>query len=101
RTNYIKEEKEQDLVRWAIKGLFRRLDEKVPPDLQQRMKDIKDAGEKELAALLADARERLGKREDLENQKDLNIAMVQMTSHLDPYSTYLPQEDRQFGQETT
>jgi len=98
--DYVKEQKQEDLVVWAIKGLYQRLDEKVPGDIKDRLEHAKDMGEKELTALLADARQRLGNREDLANHKDLDIALQRMLSHLDPYTTYIdPEMKKQFEQE--
>jgi C-terminal peptidase prc len=97
RDNYVKEEKQEDLVVWAIKGLYQRLEEKIPTDIRERLDKAKDLGEKDLTALLADVRERLGKREDLANHKDLDIALQRMLSHLDPYTTYIdPETKKQF-----
>jgi C-terminal peptidase prc len=100
RDNYVKEEKQHDLVVWAIKGLYQRLDEKIPQDIRKGLDNAKDMGEKELTALLADVREQLGNREDLANHKDLDIALQRMLSHLDPYTTYIdPETKKQFEQE--
>ena len=100
RESYVKEEKQEDLVAWAIRGLYQRLDEKIPPDIKKRLDDIKGMGEKELTSLLADVRERFGNREDLANHKDLDIALQRMLSHLDPYTTYIdPEMKKQFEQE--
>src|SRR6266849_3961314 len=100
RDNYVKEEKQHDLVVWAIKGLYQRLDEKIPQDIRKRLDNAKEMGEKELTALLADVREQLGNREDLANHKDLDIALQRMLSHLDPYTTYIdPETKKQFEQE--
>jgi C-terminal peptidase prc len=97
RDNYVKEEKQEELVVWAIKGIYQRLEEKIPADIRERLDHVKDLGEKELTALLADVRERLGNREDLDNHKDLDIALQRMLSHLDPYTTYIdPETKKQF-----
>jgi carboxyl-terminal processing protease len=44
--------------------------------------------EDELTGLLADAREHLGRREDLDKNKDMDIALQRMMRNLDPYTTY-------------
>src|SRR5262249_32852415 len=51
RDNYVKEVNQGELVGWAIRGLFRRLDEKIPADIQERMAKIKEMKEAELAVL--------------------------------------------------
>jgi C-terminal peptidase prc len=88
REGYLEEMNQGTLVGWAVRGLYRRIDEKIPTELQERLTKAKELKEADLTVLLADARERLGKREDLDNHKDIDIAMQSMTSHLDPYTTY-------------
>jgi C-terminal peptidase prc len=100
RESYVKEVKQEDLVAWAIRGLYQRLDEKIPADIKERLEQIKEMSEKELTGLLADVRERFGNREDLANHKDLDVALQRMLSHLDPYTTYIdPEMKKQFEQE--
>jgi C-terminal peptidase prc len=100
RESYVKEIKQEDLVVWAIRGLYQRLDEKIPPDIKQRLDKAKEMSERDLTGLLADVRERLGSREDLSNHKDLDVALQRMLSHLDPYTTYIdPEMKKQFEQE--
>jgi C-terminal peptidase prc len=94
KDNYVKEVQQGDLVAWAVRGLYRRLEEKVPQDIQDRLGKVRDLSEKELIELLADAREHLGKREDLDSHHDIDIALQRMMDqhHLDPYSTYIDPE---------
>jgi len=87
--NYVKKIKLGELVNWAIRGLYRRIDEKIPDEIKARLDKAKSQGEEELKVLLADVREQLGKREDLENHKDIDYALQMMTRHLDPYTTYI------------
>src|SRR5262249_30562256 len=61
-------------------------------------------GRRELALLqlLADARQKLGKREDLDSSKDLNITLQRMLHRLDPYTTWIdPESKRKFDDEIT
>jgi C-terminal peptidase prc len=92
--NYVKELNRGQLVEWAIRGLYRSLDEHMPDELAKKvagLKDVKDSAE--LRALLIEARERLGKREDLDNHKDIDDALLRMTRHLDPYTNFITPED--------
>src|SRR5262249_38968805 len=82
RARYVKETNSGELVGWAIRGLYKRLEEKVPEDVADKLAKVKDLKESELATLLADAREKLGKREDLDGHKDVDIALQRMMSHL-------------------
>jgi carboxyl-terminal processing protease len=101
RENYVKDIKQGDLVAWAIRGLYRQLEEKVPAEIRERLDSLKEMSEADLTALLADVRERLGEREDLANHKDLDISLQRMLAHLDPYTTYFdPETVARFDQET-
>jgi C-terminal peptidase prc len=93
--NYVKKLDAGDMVAWGLRGLYRRIDEKVPEDIEERLKGVKDLKPADLTALLADARQALGKREDLDKHKDLDLTLQRMTSHLDPYTTYVDPETKQ------
>jgi C-terminal peptidase prc len=89
RKNYVKETSAGEMAGWAIRGLYRRIDEKIPDDVQAKLKDIKSMKDAELVTWLADVREKLGKREDLDKDKDLHISLQRMLANLDPYTTYI------------
>jgi carboxyl-terminal processing protease len=92
---YVKKVNTNDLVAWAIKGMYRQVDEKLPEKIETRLKNIADLKRSELTTLLADARQALGKREDLDEHKDINITLQRMLSkHLDPYTTYIDPEQK-------
>jgi carboxyl-terminal processing protease len=102
RESYIKPLNQGEMVVWAVRGLYRRIDEQIPGELRERLDKASKLSEKELTVLLTDARERLGQREDLDNQKDVSYALQRMLSHLDPYTTFIDSEAlRRFQQETT
>jgi carboxyl-terminal processing protease len=90
--HYVKKVEQHELVAWAIRGLYRKIEEKVPTDVAERLTKIKELSDDELVALLTDVRQRLGKREDLDKHKDVDISLEKMTSHLDPYTTYADPE---------
>jgi C-terminal peptidase prc len=94
RDNHVKEISQGDMVAWAIRGLYKRLDEKIPPEIEARLKKANDLKEADLTALLADARQGLGKREDLAKHKDLDVTLQRMLSHFDPYTTYIDPETK-------
>jgi len=93
-SDYVKELKQPELVANAIKGLYARLEEKIPPDLLKRVDNVKELREADLSALLADARQKLGKREDLDKNKDIDISLQRMMAKLDPYTTYIDAETK-------
>src|SRR5205823_1247365 len=70
REQYVKELNAGEMVGWSLKGMYRRLDVKLPNELQERINKAKELRTSELVTLLTDARMNLGKREDLENNKD-------------------------------
>jgi len=89
RENYIKELNQGEMVGWAVRGLYRRLEEKVPTDIKDKLDKVKDLRTTELRTLLSDVRERLGKREDLEGTKDADLSIQMMMANLDPYTVYI------------
>jgi carboxyl-terminal processing protease len=102
KENYVKEVNPGDMVAWAIRGLYRQIDEKMPDDIRERLGKIRKFSEEEMTSLLADVRERLGQREDLDNHKDIDYALQRMLAHLDPYTTYIdPETIARFTTETT
>jgi C-terminal peptidase prc len=102
RKTYVKEVPEGELVGHAIRGLYRRLDEKLPTEISDRLTKAKSLRKPELKTLLTDAREHLGKREDLDNHKDVDISLQRMLFALDPHSTYFDKETvKRFEQDTT
>lgn len=101
REGYVKNLNQGELVAWAIRGLYQRVDEKMPADVKERLDKIKEMKEPELTVLVADVREKLGSREDLDKHKDIDFALQFMLSHLDPYTTYIdPETLDRFSQET-
>jgi C-terminal peptidase prc len=89
RDNYVREVSQGELVENALRGLYRRIEEPIPPEIRERLDNARNLNEEELTTLLTDVRERLGKREDLANNKDLDISLQRMLGKLDPYTTYI------------
>lgn len=90
---YVKETNSGDLVASAIKGMYRRIEEPLPPELDEKLKGAKTLSPDQRAALLADARTRLGRREDLDDNKDTDLSILMMLANLnDPYTTYFDKE---------
>lgn len=100
-SEYVKHLNQGELTAWAIQGMYREIEEKVPQDIQARLKTAKEMKEDDLLELVTDARQRLGKREDLANHHALDFALKRMTRHLDPYTTYIdPEQLAKFRQDT-
>jgi carboxyl-terminal processing protease len=103
RDSYVKELKEGDLVAWAVRGLYRQIDERLPAEIRDRLDKANDLSTRELHKLLVQVRQKLGKRDDLDNHKDIDYSLQRMMmSHLDPYTTYIdPDMIARFTTETT
>jgi len=98
---YVKTLNQGELVAWAVRGLYNSIEEKIPDDIKERLEKAKDLREGELTILLADVRQRLGSRDDLDDHHDLDLALQRMTRHLDPYTTYIdPETLKRFQIET-
>jgi C-terminal peptidase prc len=92
RRSYVRELQLGELTNWAIKGLYQALEVSLPAELNSQLQGVESAAPDGLANLLADAREQLGRREDLERNKDVDIAMKTAMFNLDPYSMYIDHE---------
>lgn len=100
KDEYVREVNQGQMVSWAVRGLYDFLEEKVPPQIEARIKTAKSMNLLQLQDLLRDARVNLGKREDLDNQKDLNITLQRMLHKLDPHTTYIdPETKKKFDDE--
>ena len=96
-SDYYKEESQGELAIHAIRKLYHFLEERIPEPIEARLKKAKDLGEDQLRELLVDARTALGEREDLDKDKDIDVALVEMLRTLDPYTTYIdPETKRRF-----
>ena len=89
QSDYYKEENQDELAAQGIRKLYKFVEEKIPAAIEARLKNVKDLNEDQLKQLLIDAREALGKREDLDKDKDIDVALVEMLRTLDPYTTYI------------
>jgi C-terminal peptidase prc len=93
KEGYVKDLSTGEMVGWALTGLLRRLEEKkLYDELRPEIAKAKTLKTADLRILLANTREKLGKREDLEKNKDVDISVQQMMSHLDPYTNYIDAE---------
>src|SRR5262249_3371128 len=102
KAGYVKEVSQGQLVEWAVRGLYRWIEEKMPPALEARVAGAKTLRERELRTLLADVRQQLGNREDLAKGKDVTYTLNGMLGHLDKHSDYIsPEILEQMRQDTT
>ncbi len=86
---YIKPVTSGELVAAAIKGLYTRAEEPLPGDLEDALKRPKELTRERQGELLADARVRLGHREDLDGDKAVDVALAMASGSLnDRYTVY-------------
>ncbi len=89
RTDYVKDVKAGEWAAFAVKGLYRRIEEPVPADVQEQLKTPKELTTGTIRTLLEGVRTRLGKREDLDGMKGADTTIQMMFVELrDPYTTY-------------
>ena len=100
QSDYYKEENQDELAAQGVRKLYKFVEEKIPDAIEARLEKVKDLNEDQLKELLIDARAALGKREDLDKDKDIDVALVEMLRTLDPYTTYIdPDTLKRFQQE--
>ena len=90
---YIKELDLGEMTAQAIKGIYVRADQKVSPDLEEKLKKAKGLPKSDLLELLKEARLPLGKREDFDKDRDVEIALhAGIYKLVDPYTDYTDKE---------
>jgi carboxyl-terminal processing protease len=91
--NSIKDANAGELTAAAIKGLYRRLREPLPSEVEESLKTPKALTTARRTELLTAARLNLGKREDLDGDKDTDLTVRMMLLSLnDPYAAYTDKE---------
>ncbi len=89
RNEYIKAYEPGEWAAFAVKGLYRRLEEPLADEVKATIQNPKTLTRNQIAEVLRDARTRLGKREDIEGVKDVDTTILMMFAELrDPYTTY-------------
>lgn len=92
-SNYVKVTVKGELVAGAVKGMYRRLEEAVPPEVEEKFKDAAKWKKSDMEDVLSVARLKLGKREDLDGHKDADLAITMLLAELkDPFTTYIDKE---------
>src|SRR5262249_2467091 len=86
---YVKEVDPREMVGWGIRSLYRRIDEKLPAEVAEKLAGLKGAKGGALAEVLIEVREKLGKREDLDKHKDIDHTLQTMLPRLDQHTTYI------------
>jgi len=90
---YIKPLTPGELTAFAIRGLYTRAEEALSADLEDALKQPKELSRERRIELLTEARQRLGKREDLDGDKAVDLTLTMATASLnDRYSLYTDRE---------
>ncbi len=92
RQGFFKDTTTGAMIDNAIEGLYKAIDEKVPSSVKDKLADAKAMKDLELMKLLSEARQVLGKREDLAKGKDLSFALNAMLTKLDKHTYYYDPE---------
>lgn len=93
KKNYIKPLNLGEMAANGVRGIYRATETKIPDALKAKLEKAKDLSEDDAKELLREARLPLGKREDLESNKDIEITMnTAMRKFVDDYTTYIDKE---------
>lgn len=91
---YIKKLNIGEMVAQGIRGMYRVTETQLPDDLKEKLTKAKDMSDSEIKDLLKEVRVPLGKREDLEENKDVELAInASMRKFVDDYTTYIEKEN--------
>jgi carboxyl-terminal processing protease len=86
---YFKKVTHSQLVDTAIRGMYKKLDEPLPSTVKDKLDKVKKMEKADLVALLTEARQHVGKRDDLAGGKDVTLSLMLMMRELDPQSDYV------------
>lgn len=92
RQNYVKDVNTGQLVDYAVRGLYRQANEKLPSKVREQLDNAKSLKDVDLIKLLSEARTHLGKREDLSAGKDITYSLKPMLGKLDNHTGYIDPE---------
>jgi carboxyl-terminal processing protease len=93
RAKYIKKLNLGELASSGIKGLYKGAEVKLPDAISEKLNKAKDLSDKDVKDLLKQARAPLGKREDLDEDKDVGVTVrLALKKYVDDYTTYIDKE---------
>ncbi len=94
KSNYIKKLVLGEMVAQGIRRLYEKCETPIPAAVKDQLDGAKELKASELKTLLVEARVALGKREDLDKEKDTEFTIgASLGKLVDPYTTYTPKED--------
>lgn len=92
RNGFVKDVHQSTLVDYAVRGMYKQLNEKMPSAIKEKLDNVKNMKDADLLKLLTEARLHLGKREDLANGKDITHSLHAMLGKLDKHTDYIDPE---------
>ncbi|MBY0228721.1 MAG: S41 family peptidase, partial [Gemmataceae bacterium] len=92
RDDYVRETSQSQLVAWAVRGLYWDAEAKLLARFEEKLRQGAALDEKALRDLLAQARRALGRRDDLDEGRDVALALRRMLGKLDPQSAFTDAE---------
>ncbi len=82
--HHVKEFAHGRLVAWAIEGLYGSVGERLPEDLTRAVNEARDGRQANSVALLTESRQRLGRRKELLEHRDIDAALEAVFRHVEP-----------------
>jgi C-terminal peptidase prc len=93
KQKYVKEITAGEWAAFAVRGLYRALDEPIPEEIEEKLANPKKLSRDEIDELLQKVRDKLGRREDLDGDKAVDTTILRMLVEThDPYTTYIDKE---------
>lgn len=88
RDYYVKQVKLDEMAVHAVKGLYRWADEKIPAEMKTRLDQFKSEDDAQIKELLIDARQALGNRDAIKNEKGMDRTLKYMLTNLDRHTVW-------------
>lgn len=89
RANYVKDVNIGTMTADGVLGMYKSIDEKMPSELKERLDNAREMKEVDLMKVLTEARQRLGKREDLADGNDITLSLHALLHKLDRHTDYI------------
>jgi carboxyl-terminal processing protease len=80
---YVVEIPRGDLIEWTIRGLYGRLNARMPHEIEDRLGKVSGMNREEFRSLLLDVRRNVGTERELSGDRYLDLALEEMTRRLD------------------
>jgi C-terminal peptidase prc len=92
--DHVKKVSQAELAGWAIDGLYKRMGERIPPEIVIRLSALRDPKDADLGALLIEARQHLGKGARLSEFRDMDMSLAGIFERLEPGTKLQPLREK-------